>query len=385
MFFAAPASAQRADAPGQLQRADGSTTLGGEAPSNVTNQSFRGGDEVFITHSASQEVTPLTGIACSSAGSTTQNSYWRVFDLDEFMLDEGLTTTSVEIGVETANIFAAPPTSTVRLYSLDGPFTTANLTLVAEEDYVIQGTEGGTIITVPVEGSFAAGETLVVEWDVPNLQDSGGGVFIGANTQGQTGPTYVSAADCGLAEPTDLASIGFPDVAWVLNVNGTAGGGEGPPFVTIAPQSGTLEAGGEQELTVMVDAADADPGMYEYVLAITTDSPETPELTVPLTIEVLPTVANEGEAVPAAFALEAAYPNPFSGSTAIQYEVPEATHVTVAVYDAVGRRVAVLVDAEQGVGRYTAEWDARSLASGVYLYRMTAGSFTKTMKVSLVR
>ena len=59
--------------------------------------------------------------------------------------------------------------------------------------------------------------------------------------------------------------------------------------------------------------------------------------------------------------------------------------MTIAVYDAVGRRVATLVDAEQAVGRYTAEWDASSLASGVYLYRMTAGSYTKTLKVSLVR
>ncbi len=365
-----------------ISRADGST----DARSYVTPEhgpraTYRAGG-IQITHSVSQEITPLTGIACSSAGSTAQNSYWRVFDLDEFGLTSGLTTSSVDIGIETANIFAAPPVSTVRLYTLDGAFTTANLTLVAEAEYTIQDADDATILNVPVTGDFAAGDVLVVEWDVPNLQDSGSGVFIGANTQGQTGPTYVSAADCGLVEPTDLASIGFPDVAWVLNVNGTV---DSAPFVAVDPNSGTVEAGGEQELTVTVDAADADPGMYEYVLAIATDSPDTPELTVPLSIEVLPMVANEDDAVPTVFTLEAAYPNPFTGSTSIQYTLPEAAYVTVEVYDAVGRRVATLVDAEQGVGRYTAEWDARSLASGVYLYRMTAGSFTKTMKVSLVR
>ncbi len=221
----APVSAQQAQAPRQLLRADGTVAPSGVAPTNVSNLSYRGGDEVFLTHSASQVITPLTGIACSSAGSTAQNSYWRVFDLDDFDLPEGLTTSSVEIGIETANIFATPPVSTVRLYTLDGAFTIANLTLVAEGDYTIQDADDATIVTVPVEGSFGGGSVVAVEWSVPNLQDSGGGVFIGANTDGQTGPTYVSAADCGLTQPTDLASIGFPDVAWVLNINGTAGGG----------------------------------------------------------------------------------------------------------------------------------------------------------------
>jgi hypothetical protein len=85
------------------------------------------------------------------------------------------------------------------------------------------------------------------------------------------------------------------------------------------------------------------------------------------------------------FALHAAYPNPFAAATTIGYDLPEATQVTIEVYDAVGRRVATLVDAEQAAGRYEAAWDARSLASGVYLYRIQAGSYAKTMKVSLVR
>ncbi|MEP0548786.1 MAG: T9SS type A sorting domain-containing protein, partial [Rhodothermales bacterium] len=155
--------------------------------------------------------------------------------------------------------------------------------------------------------------------------------------------------------------------------------------VTVSPESGTVDADGSENLTVTVDASGLAPGLYEYEITITTNSTETPTLTVPLSVEVLPTVANEGDAVPTAFALEPAYPNPFAGSTTIRYALPEAARVTVEVYDAVGRRVAVLVDGEMAAGSHEAEWDAASMASGVYLYRMQAGDFTKTLKVSLVR
>ncbi len=158
----------------------------------------------------------------------------------------------------------------------------------------------------------------------------------------------------------------------------------GPALVSASPISGVIAAGDDQEVTVTVDATDTEPGTYEFELVIATNDPSNPTLTVPVTINVT-TTANEDDAVPTVFALEAAYPNPFARGTTIGYAVPEAAHVTIAVYDAVGRRVATLVDAEQAVGRYTAEWDASSLASGVYLYRMTAGSYTKTLKVSLVR
>ena len=181
--------------------------------------------DVTITHSGSQTITPETGIACSAAGSTSRNSYWRVFDLDEFDLASGLTVTSVDIGIEAANLAAGPVASTVRLHRLNGTFTTANLTLVAEAAYIITDADDEALVNVPIEGEFGANAVMVVEWDVPNLQDVGDGVFFGANTDGQTGPTYVSAEACSLTEPTDLASINFPDVAWVLSVNGTTDGG----------------------------------------------------------------------------------------------------------------------------------------------------------------
>jgi N-acetylmuramoyl-L-alanine amidase len=86
------------------------------------------------------------------------------------------------------------------------------------------------------------------------------------------------------------------------------------------------------------------------------------------------TVGVDGDAPlpPAAFALDANYPNPFNPSTAVSYSLAEAGNVTLVVYDILGREVASLVRARQPAGTYTVTWDARGASSGVYFLRMTA-------------
>ena len=87
---------------------------------------------------------------------------------------------------------------------------------------------------------------------------------------------------------------------------------------------------------------------------------------------------------PTAFTLHGSFPNPMRSRTTIRYELPEERRVTVAVYDALGRKVRTLVDEEQR-GRQEATFEARGLASGVYFYRITAGDYTQTRKLVLVR
>lgn len=94
--------------------------------------------------------------------------------------------------------------------------------------------------------------------------------------------------------------------------------------------------------------------------------------------------------LPTEFALNANYPNPFNPTTTISYDVPEAAHVRLEVYDMMGRRVATLVNGEMAAGRYEAIWNARSdagapVASGVYLYRMQAGSFEAVNRMVLMK
>jgi len=89
--------------------------------------------------------------------------------------------------------------------------------------------------------------------------------------------------------------------------------------------------------------------------------------------------------IPIVFALHQNFPNPFNPSSTICYDLPRTTHVTLAVYDLLGREVASLVDEVQEPGYRRAEWIPMSVASGVYFCRLVAGSFAECRKMLLVR
>ena len=89
--------------------------------------------------------------------------------------------------------------------------------------------------------------------------------------------------------------------------------------------------------------------------------------------------------VPASFSLSQNYPNPFNPTTTIEYDVPMRSVVNISVYDVLGRKVKTLVDGVERPGSYSVTFDAASLPSGVYLCRMSAGSFWQSIKIVLVK
>ncbi len=93
---------------------------------------------------------------------------------------------------------------------------------------------------------------------------------------------------------------------------------------------------------------------------------------------------------PGSFKLHQAAPNPFNPATVIGFDIYTAGHVRLAIYDILGREIAVLRDAHLAAGSYSCVWDGRDgnglrTASGVYLYRLQAGAFAASGKVMLVR
>jgi|WetSurMetagenome_2_1015567.scaffolds.fasta_scaffold21154_1 hypothetical protein len=93
-----------------------------------------------------------------------------------------------------------------------------------------------------------------------------------------------------------------------------------------------------------------------------------------------------GADVPDRYALEQNYPNPFNPITVIRYQLPERTHVTLKVFDLLGREVATLLDESQEAGCRSVTFDAAGgFASGVYLYRLVAGGFVETRKLMLLK
>jgi hypothetical protein len=85
------------------------------------------------------------------------------------------------------------------------------------------------------------------------------------------------------------------------------------------------------------------------------------------------------------FVLNNSYPNPFNPTTTIQYSVPSTQHVTLKIYDILGREMGTLVSEVKSPGTYTVVWGAHGYSSGVYFYRLMAGSFVDAKKLVLVR
>ena len=103
-----------------------------------------------------------------------------------------------------------------------------------------------------------------------------------------------------------------------------------------------------------------------------------------------PVVTRVAAGVPEDYSLSANYPNPFNPATTIRFGLPEAEHVRLVVYDVVGREVAVLANEGLEAGTYAVEWDGqdasgRPVASGVYLYRIEAGSFAEARTMMLLK
>ncbi len=101
--------------------------------------------------------------------------------------------------------------------------------------------------------------------------------------------------------------------------------------------------------------------------------------------DVLTDVDEVADNLPQEFGLKQNYPNPFNPSTRIKYQLRTQTHVTLRVFDLLGREVATLVNEDQAAGYKSVQWNASGFASGVYLYRLTAGSFIDVKTLVLLK
>jgi hypothetical protein len=96
-------------------------------------------------------------------------------------------------------------------------------------------------------------------------------------------------------------------------------------------------------------------------------------------------VQSAAEIAPKDFALFPAHPNPFNATTAISYQLSADSHVSLRLYDTAGRLAAILVNGWRSAGRHEVTFDATDLPSGIYLAKLTAGDFTQTQKLVLMK
>ena len=96
-------------------------------------------------------------------------------------------------------------------------------------------------------------------------------------------------------------------------------------------------------------------------------------------------VEDESNFVADEFSLQQNYPNPFNPSTSIQYRLSSNSNISLKVYDVLGNEVATLVNEEKPEGSYEVKFDASGLSSGIYFYKLSAGSLVETKKMILIR
>ncbi len=101
-------------------------------------------------------------------------------------------------------------------------------------------------------------------------------------------------------------------------------------------------------------------------------------------------VEDMAEAIPTAFALKQNYPNPFNPLTLIEFALPKGQTVTLEIYNILGQRVRALITGFREAGTHTVAWNGAddrnaNVPSGIYFYRLSAGTFSQTSKMALIR
>ncbi len=372
-------------------------------------------DAVTITHSVDPVNVVAGSVACNAGGLHTDNSYFRAFTLSAFGINNLFNVSSVQIGIEQATSTSGSQSITCNLYSGAPGFPTGypgSFTLIGTSTVTITP-QNLTLYTFNVTGAVPVGQQLVVEIFTPDGQTLGNGFFIGSNAAGQTGPSYIQAAACGLPTPGDLAGIGFPNMHIIMSVTGdevipveltsfTAKAGNGNVVLNWSTATETNNHGFEVQrnsgngyvgvgfisgfgtTTEIQNYSFVDKnveiGNYTYRLK-QVDLDGSFNYSNEVNVEII---------APAEFGLAQNYPNPFNPSTKISFGLAVDSKVKISVYNLLGEQVAILLNSDLTVGNHNVTFDAKNLNSGVYFYKLEATgvdgqNFTSTMKMILTK
>ncbi len=255
---------------------------------NAANARKVNASSTTITQSNSQTITSGNSVSCNASGLHTDNHYLRVFDLPTFGISGDFAITNVSFGIESSTPASTTQPVEVRLFTLEGEFIFANLTPIGSATAAVTS-QALTILDVPVTGTAPAGSKLVVDIFTPEGQTAGNSFFVGSNGLGETGPSYIAAADCSIAEPATTASIGFPEMMTVMNVTGEVGGGMSGPAIWLSevPPDGTVPSDGMQPVVVTFDANMVNkPGTYKASAMVNSNDPQNQAIDVQTTMVV---------------------------------------------------------------------------------------------------
>ncbi len=364
-------------------------------------------------------VTIVTGnsVSCNAGGLHADNSYFRAFTLSNFGITEDFNVSQVEIGVEQAVGAGGTQPVTCNLYTTSQTFPAgypASLTLIGTVDQNVPD-QSLALYSFNVSGLVPAGTSqLVVEIFTPDGQTTGNSFYIGSNTGGETAPSYILAADCGITTPTTTSAIGFPGMMIVMSVTGdqivpvelssfNAFDVNGQVKVEWSTSTETNNQGfeiqksiaGENFVTVGFvkgHGTSTEAHSYSFVDQNVVNGTISYRLKqVDFNgVSVYSEVAVVNVNAPAAYQLSQNFPNPFNPTTQISFALPVDAGVKITVFNAIGQEMQKVVDNTFTAGSHVVNFNAAGLSSGLYFYKLEAKgvdgtSYLMSKKMMLIK
>jgi hypothetical protein len=237
----------------------------------------------------------FSGMACGGQqGSTSPNSYWRRFYLSEHGSPSSVRIKSILVGTEsgpsipaTVNVYSIPHSTPV------DTIPTGALTLIGSGVGTVGGTLTTTTIPVTTVLTDAVDNDLVVEYHMAGASTQW---YPAANATAETHTSFISAANCGLFQPTPMADTGHPDSHNIIVVNlddgapPSCGSPSDLPWARVNPNSGTTPPGGNNDVTVTFDATALSVGVYQGLLCVASNDADAATVEVPVSLTVTPDV-----------------------------------------------------------------------------------------------
>jgi hypothetical protein len=139
------------------------------------------------------------------------------------------------------------------------------------------------------------------------------------------------------------------------------------------------------ENTGVLSGTPSTGGIYDFTIRCTDSTPYTDDQEYTVIIGIIVHTEEDEVSEPSRFALVGNYPNPFNNSTVIRFRLGEPAQVRLEVFSLLGQKIATLIDSRMDSGEHEISWNTDAASSGVYFYRLTAGSENRVRKMTLIK